>query len=1208
MKIANKISLSFLIVSFVCISATFGIVYEFAQDMLTKDIYTNLESNAYARLKHVETFLKMSKASVNQASRSVVLPRLLKTSLDDASYKEAQFNAIKLLKDKVKGDVSVYQYMLLDRSGRIVAASDDKIVGQDNSKDSSFLGARKGVYIKDVYFSQTTRIPLMAISVPLFDGNAGALLGVLVAMVKMDDLDNILTERTGLGETGEIFIINKNGYMITPSRFRKDVFLTQKVDTLNSRMALQNKDTHLMVQRTSPIIFSDYRGVMSLGAHYYIPEMQWRLLARIDVSEAFLPLKRMRDILILVFFLAGFVSWGTGHFIGWIIALPIQRLRKGVETIGRGNLDYKIGVLSKDEIGKLSKAFDDMASNLKKSTISVSILNKEIALRKEAETILQEKEEEYYSLFQSSQDAIMTLGQPSWKFISANRTAIKLFGCRDEEEFVSCGLWDFSPERQPDGRLSSEKAPEMIATAMEKGFIFFEWTHKQIRGEDFFADVLLTRMESRHGPILQATVRDITDRKQDELKLKEQAYALEEALQKSHKTHEVLTSMLEDNNLMRQNLEQTSQRLESILSSTADGILGLDLEGKHTFVNAQASKLLGYERDDLIGKHSHLLWHHSHPDGSPYSANECPSYATLQDGQSRYGEEYYWRKDGTGFPVKFTVVSLNEGGKIKGAVISFHDVTQSKKAEQDLILAKNAAEAANIAKSEFLANMSHEIRTPMNAILGFSHLLRSTNLDEKQKSYLDTITSSGGLLLSVISDILDFSKLEAGRVLLEKIDFDLENLVYDIFKIARVKFQNNINSFIDWDQTLPPWVKGDPTRLRQVLLNLLGNAAKFTQQGEIGLTVSLEEASPQETVVKFCVRDTGIGIPKEKTDKVFESFTQGDSSTTRKYGGTGLGLAICKKLVNAMGGRIWVESKEGEGSQFFFIISFAPGSSLIVQPIERLSKDQLIGKTVLCVDDHLSSLEITSRYCQELGLVVIASSNGREALQKLDQRASSGNLPDLILSDVMMPDMDGYSLAQKIRGNPKFDKIKIVAITSDARVGTCALAQDKGFNAYLSKPVSRNDLVKVICTVFGDRRTQRPAIITRHVADEVGLKGLRILVVEDKMSNQLLMKAFLEKWGCACDFAKDGQEAIDKITANAYNICLMDMQMPVLGGLEATRIIRARVNKEMPIIALTANVQEKDVEQAFEAGMNDFLAKPIDVNKLKSVLIKHNHS
>jgi CheY-like chemotaxis protein/nitrogen-specific signal transduction histidine kinase len=532
------------------------------------------------------------------------------------------------------------------------------------------------------------------------------------------------------------------------------------------------------------------------------------------------------------------------------------------------------------------------------------------------------------------------------------------------------------------------------------------------------------------------------------------------------------------------------------------------------------------------------------------------------------------------------------------------EVNERQHAEEAMQKAKEEAERANKAKSDFLANMSHEIRTPLNAILGFSDLLRSTSVDEKQKVYLNTITTSSDILLSIINDILDFSKLEAGKVQLESIDFDLGSLVNDVFNMAQIRFQDQtIDSYIDWDTRVPHWVKGDPTRIRQILLNFLNNAAKFTQHGSIGITLTLDQETPQGPVVQFCVKDTGIGIPEDKKHFLFESFSQVDSSTTRRYGGTGLGLVICKKLVDAMGGKVWFESKENQGSQFFFTIPLAKGTSTLQQAIDPLSKTQLLDKTVLCVDDYRGSLEVVARYCEEMGLKVIKASSAQEALEQLNA-CSAGKMPDLMLCDVRMPDMDGYIMVKKIRSDPKYAGMKIVATTSDARIGGAAFAQEKGFNAYLPKPVIRHDLIKVISTVLGDRRLVPAPIITRHMANEVSLKGIRILVVDDVISNQQLMKAYLGMFGCISEFADNGQEAINKIKGGSYDICLMDIQMPILDGIEATKIIRAEISKDLPIIALTAAVMKEDLAKSQAAGMNDFLTKPLEINKLKSMLLK----
>ncbi len=516
--------------------------------------------------------------------------------------------------------------------------------------------------------------------------------------------------------------------------------------------------------------------------------------------------------------------------------------------------------------------------------------------------------------------------------------------------------------------------------------------------------------------------------------------------------------------------------------------------------------------------------------------------------------------------------------------------------------ARSQAESVSRAKSDFLANMSHEIRTPMNAILGFSDLLSATPLDNVQRQYLSTINSSGQLLLALINDILDFSKLEAGKVSIEEIDFDLEHLVYDVFKIAQARFkEKNINVYVDWDAKLPRWLKGDPTRLRQVILNLLSNAVKFTSQGDIGLIVSLVSENPvdQSIVIKFVVKDSGIGIAQDVQKQLFNPFTQADSSTTRKYGGTGLGLAICKKIVEAMGGTIGLRSSLGEGSEFFFQVNMRQGVSLVGQNIQPVPKGSLKGKKVIVVDGHELSLEIIGRYCREIGLDVVAGVKTEQAaLDKINKLYETGIVPDIILCDVM-PQGDSYALARKIRLINAYRSIRIIAIASGAMIGSAQAAQENGVDGFISKPVNRQELLNIIATVLGDQRLDNAPIVTRHVASEVGLKGRKILVVDDSPSNQQLMKAYLDVLGCVYEQANNGQEAVEKIRNASYDLCLMDLQMPVMSGDEAAKAVRACGITQLPIIALTASVLPEDQRRCLEAGMNDLVLKPVQMNVLK---------
>ncbi len=535
-------------------------------------------------------------------------------------------------------------------------------------------------------------------------------------------------------------------------------------------------------------------------------------------------------------------------------------------------------------------------------------------------------------------------------------------------------------------------------------------------------------------------------------------------------------------------------------------------------------------------------------------------------------------------------------------------IREQRELNRQLEIEKTRALEAARAKGEFLANMSHEIRTPMNAIIGFSHILESTELNEIQREYLKSIETSGELLLGIINDILDLSKLDSGKVKLESIDFNLEHLVNDVFKMVaeRVR-EKQIDSFIEIQPDVIRALKGDPTRLRQIIINLLSNAIKFTESGSISVRVRQLSLAGENICIEIAVEDTGAGIPKDKHDLIFESFSQADTSTTRKFGGTGLGLTICRKLVNAMGGKIWVESEDGKGSKFIFTAMFLKGNDVLESDILPVNREKLKGKKILIVDDSRHSLQILKNYCEELGIQVLASvTSAKAGLQILDALAKERKFPDVILSDVMMPELSGYEFATKVKSNEHYSAIKMIAITSDIRLGASQEAQTKGFDGFLPKPVIKDQLLKILVTVLGDHRDKKD-IVTRHLAEEVVYKDISVLIVEDNVLNLKLALALLKKLGCKTEHVVNGQEAVDIIRQNhqKYDLCLMDMQMPVMGGVEAAQIIRRDITKDLPIIALTAAVLEEDQMKARQAGMNDFLAKPINIHRLKEMLFKY---
>jgi len=534
------------------------------------------------------------------------------------------------------------------------------------------------------------------------------------------------------------------------------------------------------------------------------------------------------------------------------------------------------------------------------------------------------------------------------------------------------------------------------------------------------------------------------------------------------------------------------------------------------------------------------------------------------------------------------------------------EIIEHIETERDLEKAKKLAEKANQAKSKFLSRMSHEIRTPMNSILGCAELLGKTSMDNRQEDLVERVTESGKLLLDIIDDILDFSKFEFGKITLESTPFCLEDLIIDVFKIIVSKMKDNpFETYIDIDDAVPKYVGGDPTRLKQILVNLLGNAVKFTSQGDIGVIVSVENkdnASPDYCHLRFTVKDTGIGIPKEKQANIFNSFTQADESTTRLYGGSGLGLSICKSLVTAMDGSIWVESEPGKGCEFIFVVKMKKEEDVKEYNIEESIKRKLNETGVFIVDDNEISRMFINKCCEEIGLKIIdVADSPHSALDKLEQRTAIKDIiPDLFLCDIRMEGMNGFDLIRKIRKNEDFKNAKYIAVTADMEAESSQKTDEELFDAYIIKPVNVKELFRTIIEILGIANKKKEE---QNQVEEESCAGINMLVVEDVEENQILIKYYCEELECKADYAMDGKEAIEKLKSSQYDLCLMDIHMPVLGGIDATKIIRKEISKDLPIIALTAAVMGEDQEDAMAAGMNDFLAKPINMDNLRKMIL-----
>ncbi len=803
--------------------------------------------------------------------------------------------------------------------------------------------------------------------------------------------------------------------------------------------------------------------------------------------------------------------------------------------------------------------------------VGVSAVILDVSERKVLSQRLRDVNEQFRALYENSGDAHMLVAFNAG-LVSCNQAAARMFGYTSTAEFLAQPLDSMWPEFQPDGCRSDQRAAEVIAYAMENGSHHFEWIHRRRDGSLFDTDVLLTSLNIGGKGIVQATVRDISERVAGERALRATSERLEQ-----------------------------SERFIRTVTDNVPGMVGYwDAQLRCQFANRLYLDFFGLKEEDLLGQPIDVVL------GADLLAENAPYLREVLAGRAAHFA--HEMRDPSG-QMRHTwanyIPDFDEKNQVRGFYVLISDISELKRTEmrlqslnEQLIQALDRAEMASSAKTEFLANMSHEIRTPMNAIMGLARLLEEAPLGRRERDYVAKMTMSTRSLLGILNDVLDFSKIEAGQLKLEHTSFPLDQVLHSIAVLVAPNAANKgVELVFDAAPEVPLALTGDSMRLEQVLLNLIGNAIKFTEQGEVVLTIRVIDRCADEINLRFSVRDTGIGIAPAHQAHMFDAFSQGDTSTSRKYGGTGLGLAICRRLVQLMGGAISVQSALGKGSTFSFDVRLGAAGDAAVPAMPPLPG--LAGCRLLLVDDNDSARAAIARQCRSFGWEVDSVASGAAALECLRGAPAY----DFLIVDSAMPAMDGISLLTHARADAGTALPRCaMMVTESARARLDDMAAELQLDVILSKPVTPVTLLGALLELHGGPPQAGEASPRSALAG--CLQGLRVLLVEDNQINQEVANYILLHAGAQVDIAANGRIAVSMLAEqpSRYDAVLMDIQMPVMNGYEAAEEIRRMGLTDLPVIAMTANAMEDDRRQALESGMNGHVPKPIDVDRLVEAL------
>ena len=861
MKIANKINLSFSIVVVVLVGISLSILYTAAKSSLEKAIFEHLSTTAQSRARHIETFLEEDKVRLALLAESDLIEDGIEEIIKSSpNLKESSKDLSLILKDFHKKEEEAYEFLVLNPDGKVIASTDEGNVGTDESSEAHFLGGKDRVYIRDAYHSKEQK-PEYSISAPIINDNTKEFLGILVGRFKMDDINKITMDRSGLGKTGELYLVNKYGYMITRSRFKKDTFLRQKVDTINYRTSV-SRATHSGTHTGHGLvhIFPDYRGVNVVGTHDYISEMEWSLLAEIDEKEALAPLAVIKLLFIIIFCAVPVVVWAVGTLVSRAITTPIQKLRKSTEIIGEGNLDTQIKIESNDEIGKLAQSFNEMTINLKRTTTSVDNLSDEIDERKQIEEVLTERIKELRCMYgvansirlretlqEIFMDVVMLIPH-GWRYPEITQARIIC----DENDYV-LETFEESPWKQ---------SSNIVVNGHVRG-----------RLEVYYKE---ERPEYDEGPFL----------KEERHLIDNIAHALSEAVEHNE-------------------TEQKLHQIQTAMEDATDAIAITNEEGHIIYINAAFGNLFKYaaEETETIDFDSIFI-------NPTIGAN---AYRESLNGGFWTGETEMVSSDGQVFPAYLRSTSITDKNLNNlGVLFVINNISELKEAERRQAKLLEQVESVNDELKSFAYIISHDLKAPLRGISSLANWLSddySDALGEDGKQQMDLLKSRVVRMQDLIDGVLQYSRV--GRVKEEVVDVELNNVVPEVIDLLAAP--ENISITVDNDL---PTISVEKTRISQLFQNILSNSIKYMDKPQGQIHVGCVE---EDDDWRFSISDNGPGIEEKHFEKIFQIFqtvSEGDS-----YESTGVGLSVVKKIVEIYGGRIWVESEVGNGCTFFFTLS-----------------------------------------------------------------------------------------------------------------------------------------------------------------------------------------------------------------------------------------------------------------------------------------------